>query len=236
MSCEKVQKLISPLLDRRVSGPERESVLAHIASCGACAERLRTFENLRSHLRRMPTPAVPDYLAHKLRVLASHERARQVRRGAFGRRFTPWIDRIELSFNNLMRPLAVPAAGGLVSALIVFSFIFIPSFSTARPLGFDPAIESYLLATPVDGTVVGAPGETPGEILRGPALACDETIVELTIDETGAVRDWTMLRGKMNDQVKTMIIWSQFIPATYFGRPVTSKVQVALHTGSQTRT
>jgi len=182
----------------------------------------------------MPTPAVPDYLANKLRVLASHERARQMRRGAFGNRFAPWIDRFELSFNNLMRPLAVPAAGGLVSALIVFSFIFVPSFGTARPLGFDPSIQ---LLTPVDGTVVGAPDETPGEILRGPALACDKTIVELIVDETGHVRDWTMLRGQMDEDVMNMIIWSKFIPATYFGRPVTGKVQVALHSGShQART
>jgi hypothetical protein len=234
MSCEKVQKLISPLLDRRIADSERESVLAHIASCGACAERMQAMENLRCHLRRMPTPAVPDYLAHKLRVLASHERARQMRHGAFGSRFARWFDRFELSFNNMMRPLALPAAGGLLSAITVFSLILVPSFSTAQSLGFDPAIS---LVTPVEGTVVGAPDETPGEILRGPALACDQTIVELSIDETGAVRDWSMVRGQMNDDVKNMIIWSQFIPATYFGRPVPGKVQVALHSaGHQART
>jgi hypothetical protein len=237
MSCENVQKLISPLLDRRLADSERESVLAHMASCGACAERMQAMENLRSHLRRMPTPAVPDYLANKLRVLASHECARQMRHGIFGGYFARWFDRFELSFNNMMRPLALPAAGGLLSAITVFALIFVPSFSTARPLGFDPAIESYLLVTPVEGTLVGAPGETPGEILRGPALACDETIVELSIDEAGNVRDWSMVRGQMNDEVKNMIIWSQFIPATYFGRPVPGKVQVALHSaGHQTRT
>jgi hypothetical protein len=234
MSCDGVQKLISPLLDGRVRGPERESVLAHLASCDKCAERLQAMENLRTHLRRLPRPAVPDYLAHKLRVIASHERARQTRHGAFGLRFAPWMDRLELSFTNLMRPLALPAAGGLISALVVFSLIFVPSFGTARSLGFDPSIE---LVTSVEGTVVGAPNETPGEILRGPALACDKTIVELTVDETGHVRDWTMLRGQMDEDVMNMIIWSKFIPATYFGRPVTGKVQVALHTsGRQART
>jgi hypothetical protein len=33
----------------------------------------------------------------------------------------------------------------------------------------------------------------------------------------------------MTQDVKDLIVYSKFIPATYFGRPVTSKVQVALH-------
>ena len=226
MSCEKVQRLFSPLLDRKVSAPERESVLAHLASCGACAERLQAMENLRADLRRMAAPPMPAYLAQKLRVLASHERARQTTRATWSRRAAYWSGRFELSFNNMMRPLALPFAGGLLSAVVVFSFLFVPSFGAARSLGFDPTIE---LVTPVEGTVVGAPGETPGEILHGPALACDETIVELTIDASGNVRDWAMVRGEMTQDVKDIIIYSQFIPATYFGRPVSGKVQVALH-------
>ena len=226
MSCEKVQKLVSPLLDRRVSGPERESVLAHLASCSACAQQLEAMANLRADLRRLSAPQMPTHLAQKLRVLASQERVRQATRFTWSRRLASWRGRLELSFHNMMRPLALPFAGGLLSAVVVFSFVFVPNFGTARPLGFDPAIE---LVTPVEGTVVGAPGETPGEVLHGPALACDETIVELTIDENGNVRDWTMVRGQMTQDVKNMIVWSRFIPATYFGRPVPGKVQVALH-------
>jgi Putative zinc-finger len=227
MSCENVQKLISPLLDGNLASRERESVLAHVASCSACAQRLQALENLRSDLRRLASPAIPALLAQKLRVLASHERARQRTRSTWAGRFAPWTDRLELSFNNLMRPFALPFAGGLLSALVVFSLIFVPSFGTASPLGTDPAIE--LVTTPVDGTVVGRPGETPGTILRGPALACDDTIVELTIDENGNVRDWNMVRGQMTEDVKNMIVYSQFIPATYFGYPVQGKVKVALH-------
>jgi len=227
MSCEKVQKLISPLLDRKLAGLERESVLAHLASCGACAERLQALENLRSNLGRMSAPAIPTHLVHKLRVLASHERARQLTRSSWSTWIGHWSDRMSLTFNNLMRPLALPFAGGLLSAVVVFSLIFVPSFGTAGPLGFDPAIE--LVSTPVDGTVEGAPGETPGEILRGPALSCDRTIVELSIDENGNVRDWNMLLGQMNEEVKNLIIYSHFIPATYFGHPVSGTVIVALH-------
>lgn len=234
MSCEKVQKLISPLLDRRLAGREREIVLAHLASCDACVQRLQALENLRSNLRRLPSPAMPAHLVHKLRVLASHERARQMTRSSWATWFGHWADQLELTFNNLMRPLALPFAGGLLSAVVVFCLIFVPSFGTAGPLGVDPAIE--LVTTPVDGTVEGAPGETPGEILRGPALSCDKTIVELDIDESGNVRDWNMLLGQMDEEVKNLIIYSHFIPATYFGRPVPGKVIVALHDGRDART
>jgi hypothetical protein len=234
MSCEKVQKLISPLLDRKVAGRERESLLAHLASCGSCAHRLQVLESLRSELRRMAAPAIPPYLAQKLRVLASDERARQAARATGAGRLEHWTVRLQLFFDNLMRPVALPFAGGLLSALVVFSLIFLPSFRAAGPLGFDPSIELVTLA---DGIVVGAPGETPGEILRGPALPCDEAIVELTIDATGNVRDWNMVRGQMTQDIKNMIVYSQFTPATYFGRPVQSKVQVALHTvDRETRT
>jgi len=234
MSCENVQKRISPLLDRRLAEHERESVLAHLASCSACAERLQVSENVRANLRRMPIPAIPAHLVNKLRVLASHEHARRMTHSSLSTWMADWIDRLELTFNNLMRPLALPFAGGLLSALVVFSLIFVPSFGNAGPLGFDPAIE--LVSTPVDGTVEGAPGETPGEILRGPALSCDQTIVELTIDEHGNVRDWNMLLGQMNEEVKNLIIYSHFIPATYFGYPVSGTVIVALHPGRDART
>jgi Putative zinc-finger len=227
MSCENVQKLISPLLDRRVTGQERESVLAHLGSCAVCAGRLKAMENLRSDLLRLTAPPIPAHLAQKLRVMASHERLRRVRRATWAKWLEYWQGRLELSFNNLMRPMALPFVGGLISALVVFSFVFVPAFGMVRTLGFDPAIE---LVTLPDGRVQGPkPEETQGVILRGPALPCDDTIVELTIDENGNVRDWTMIRGKMTQDVKNMIVYSQFTPATYFGRPVQGKVQVALH-------
>ena len=231
MSCENVQKLISPLLDRTLGSFDRESVLTHLACCDVCAGRLQALENLRSELRRLPAPKLPVALAHKLRVMASHEHARQMTRSTWARRFANWNSRLELNFNNLMRPLALPFAGGLLSALVVFSLVFLPSFGSAGPLGSDPAIE---LVTLPDGRVQGpVPDDTPGEILRGPALPCDETIVELTIDANGMVRDWNMIRGQMTQDVKNMIVYSQFIPATYFGRPVQSKVLVALHPGDR---
>jgi len=234
MTCEKVQKLISPILDRRVGGRERESVLAHLASCGPCAQRLQVLEGLRSDLRRSAAPAIPPYLAQKLRVMALRECARQMAHASGANRLEHWTVRLQLLFENLMRPVALPFAGGLLSALVVFSLIFLPSFRAGGALGFDPSIE---LVTPVDGHVVGNPGETPGEILRGPALSCDETIVALTIDQSGNVRNWNMVRGQMTQDIKNMIVYSHFTPATYFGLPVQSKVQVALHLGDHdTRT
>jgi hypothetical protein len=230
MSCKKVQKLISLLLDRRVAGGERERLLAHLASCGACAHRLQVLEGLRSELRQVAAPAVPQHLARKLRVMAAEESIRQMARVNGLRPVAYWTVRLQLFFDNLMRPAALPFAGGLLSALVVFSLIFLPSFNAGGPLGFDPSIELVTLA---DGRVVGA----SGEILRGPATAIDATVVELTIDQNGNVRDWSMVRGQMTQDIKNMIVYSQFTPATYFGVPVQSKVQVALHTvDRETRT
>ena len=41
-----------------------------------------------------------------------------------------WRDRVELSLRNLMRPLALPAVGGLCSAVFLFSTL-VPMFKSA---------------------------------------------------------------------------------------------------------
>ena len=60
---------------------------------------------------------MPDALAERLRVLASHERERLLLRVNLAVRLRNWKERVQLSFDNMMRPLALPFAGGLLSAL-----------------------------------------------------------------------------------------------------------------------
>src|ERR1035441_9278297 len=80
MSCENVQKRISLLLDCKLPVGEREHVLAHLDACGQCGGRFESMQNMRASLRDMARPRVPAALSIKLRILASHERARWIAR------------------------------------------------------------------------------------------------------------------------------------------------------------
>ena len=78
MSCESVQERISSHLDGMLTGEEQENVLAHLESCRACSAQWKSLLALRTGLRRLDRPRVPAHLAVQLRVLASHERVRQL--------------------------------------------------------------------------------------------------------------------------------------------------------------
>jgi len=230
MSCKNVHPLISPLLDRKVSAGEREEVLAHLESCRDCSAYLESIENLRSALHGMNQPPVPAALSGKLRVIASHERVRQLARASFGSRRQAWAAAMHLWFDNLMRPLALPFAGGLLSALVCFS-ILVPSLSFSHNFG-----DRAFLTSP-DGLVVlqasnGAyyPNKDDDNIVR--ILRSDEdsafynNVVWLTVDESGRVSDFLVERGKLTPDLLSIIMLSRFDPASYLGSPTSARVKV----------
>jgi hypothetical protein len=58
MTCRHCRRLLSPHLDNALAADERSTVLAHLAQCSACAERLHQFESNRQLLRTLPTAEV----------------------------------------------------------------------------------------------------------------------------------------------------------------------------------
>jgi hypothetical protein len=230
MSCENVQELISSLLDRRVPAGQRESVLAHLESCRKCGIYYESLSNLQADLRRMAEPKVPARLASRLRVLASHERQRRLARLSYAARIRAWATRTQLVFDNLMRPMALPVAGGLLSALIAFC-VLVPNLSFAHNFT-DQAFFTYPLGmaveqVPLAGSAVVKRINNLLIVPADAALPADANdVVELTIDPRGQVVDFAVARGKLTPDVQSIIMFSQFIPATNLGIPVTGKVRV----------
>ena len=108
MSCVNVQERISSFVDRRLTDAERENVSAHIASCRDCSAYLESIESVRRAVVELKRAPLPPGLAARLRVLASHEQARQMSRISWTSRLGAWSGRLSLAFDNLMRPLASP--------------------------------------------------------------------------------------------------------------------------------
>ncbi len=230
MSCENVQELISPLLDRKVSASEREKVLTHIGNCRECASHLESIEHQRLTLRGMNQPSMPAALAAQLRVMASHERARQVARTSLASRWQAWSATCRLWFDNLMRPVALPFAGGVLSAMVLFGLL-VPSLSFSHNFP-DRAFLTYpdgeVIALSSNGTYIPA---SYGEILTIVPANMDSSdyanVVWLTVNETGKVVDYSIERGNLTPDLQSIILFSQFTPATLLGLPTSGRVRVA---------
>jgi len=234
MSCEKVQRQISSLLDRKLAAGEREGVLAHIESCRVCSAYAEVLENLRAQLSRLSRPPMPEDLRARLRVMASHERERRLVRLSWSAWSADWGSRARLCFDNLMRPLALPFAGGSLMALITFSLL-VPSLSLSFPheVGdqswFRPPVPESAYSLPGGIPAIGVPGVLHNAWILRADISVPEGMnaVELTIDEQGKVRDYTVTRGSLTPDLQSIIMLPPpFRPATVLGLPIPSKVQV----------
>ncbi len=222
---------------------------AHVQSCRQCGSSLETAQKLRVSMKSMSRTQVPGKLAAELRVMASHEHARRVARSTVSGRIRLWLQPWQLLFDNLMRPVALPFAGGLFSALVAFS-VLVPNLMFQHGFG-----DTELFTSP-DGEVVvlssngtyfpGAPGEQPyrktqipDNILRidrvDVATPDDANVVVLYIDQNGRVSDWSVAQGTLTPDLQSIIMFSQFKPATFLGLPTSSKVKAVQRVGGTGR-
>jgi hypothetical protein len=225
MSCENIRPLIASLIDRHpqtmVAVEKREEALAHVARCRACGAEFEAARFQRAALRSLAAVAAPARFEANLRVIASHERARQLARITWRARLDAFCDRVNLQFENLMKPVALPIAGGLISAMLMFG-VLIPSVSYARIKTIEPPSPVF---TEPDGQVVGE-GEFPKLESASQPGANGKVVVLLIIDDRGRVRDYHVTQGAMTPEVQNLILFSVFTPATMFGKPTWGQVQV----------
>ncbi|HEX3746736.1 MAG TPA: zf-HC2 domain-containing protein [Bryobacteraceae bacterium] len=228
MSCENEQERISLLVDGKLPDDERENVLAHTGMCRECGTQLASLQMQRAILRKMAQTAVPDVVAARLIVLASHERERQLARASVRERMRRLVAKVELSFQNMMRPVALPVTGGVFSTLLLFGMMM-PSLNFAHQTG------GYDFSTAPQGSIVVSPwnlgadddtADVPVFASRIDTKSDYVNIVNLTIDESGRVADWSVVRGQLTDEMKDIIMFSRFEPATTFGLPTSGIIQV----------
>jgi hypothetical protein len=172
---------------------------------------------IRQTLRSLPRRTPPANLTIELRVIASRERARNTAKKS---RSWSGLDRIGLGLDNLMKPLALPAAGGLSVAILLF-MILVPTFSGAF--------------------YIGSAMDVPTGLSTGPTLKSLAPIgfrygdaeVDLRIDEQGRIVNYSIVGGQglekdaLRRSIENNLLFTQFTPATTFGIPITSTLRLS---------
>ena len=172
---------------------------------------MMTEDSARQALLELPEVPTPPDLSARLLVIASHERRRRMHRH-------PWLDLLELQIHDFFQALAVPAFGGLLSSVLLFSCLM-DTMNVQQYLSKDIPLGLY--------TQVSVDELSPFAGSGG------DVIVEVTIDRNGRVSDYSIPNGTVSQgqlrQIGNLILFSTFRPATAYGQPVSGKILVALH-------
>jgi hypothetical protein len=223
-SCEHFDRHQTAYLDGQLPAAVRQKLDTHVDVCPRCSQHARGLRDVRAAVRGLSQPIAPPELGIRLRVVASHELARR-RRGVTV--WSEWRERCRLWMENMMRPLAVPAAGGVLSALLLFGMI-------------SPQLAAR--STP-DKTL-----DVPTAIFRDPTLTStplmgyelEDLEIELTIDEEGRLLDYAiparhskvMLTPNEQRSLEQSLLLTRFAPARAFGQATNGKIRLRFRSSS----
>jgi predicted thioesterase len=180
---------------------------------------LRNSDSVVESLRNLSVKAPSAQLRTSLRVLASRERQRRLERQNFRTLWNSWQDRTQLFFDNVIRSVALPFAGGVCSTLVLFSMFVVPAYPLlTRGVADVPTV----LSTPVSVKHIApfSVGDT-------------DVVVDVVVDEQGRMLDYAVVAGssvlanpQMRRRLENAIEFSNFTPATTFGQPMVSKMRL----------
>jgi hypothetical protein len=172
-------------------------------------------------LRSLPARVAPAGLTTSLRVIASRERQRRLERHTWRQALAAWYERTCMLASDVMRPLALPFAGGVVSAIVLFSAWLVPTYPLRASGGFDvPTMLS---------TEATLKGNAPMSVAGG------DVVVDITVNSEGKTADYdivsigTALQDPgVRHRIASFLLLSEFVPATAFGQPTAGKVRVPI--------
>jgi predicted anti-sigma-YlaC factor YlaD len=211
MDCHSIAKGLSSYLDAEIPEPESRVIAMHLASCRECVAHMEELDTVRQAMRRVPQVAVPADLNLRLRIDASRVTCKRTRKTGFWSLF--WM-----RLNHAMRPLMVPACGGFLSSVLLFS-VFVDTLDWRLNLGNDIPLGLYTSVS-VDET---SPFQFTGRDL----------LLQLTVNEKGNVTDFEVPNGNLTHEdlrnIGNWLLFTSFNPATKYGQPTSGKVMVSFH-------
>ena len=215
MTCFSIKRRSTAYLDGKLRDRERSQVAAHLAECDSCGSYFNQVGSMRSALHHLPAPAAPPTLRTKLRVIASRERKKLLE--THGSRLHFLWEKWSFRVNQFMRPLTIPATGGLLSSVILFGSLAFAITQSTRgvtyevPLFYENRTDANLLPLDVRSAVF------------------------LTINlDKGRIRDYAVrdnsesFTGDASSLVTNNIALPQLPTVLTFTRPVSGDISISL--------
>ncbi len=208
MNCSQAKLLFSPYLDGVISGVQMHELSRHLGDCSECQEEYRLLSQTQKLLCTVGRRKAPADVSLNLRLAISREIARSRQ---------PVFEGLQMRFQNTVRSFMVPATVGLVLAIAVF-VILMGSF--AVPL--QASGSDVMLMNTAPEFQQAAFG------MNTDSINSDSLVIEAFIGPTGRVDDYRILSDPngakdLPTDVKNMLIFTTFRPATFLGRPTTGR-------------
>ena len=213
MNCREALRDLPGYLDGAIPSPAHIRLSEHLDLCAACRVELQRFRRLAVCMANLQPVAAPPDLATRIRVRASQTRS-------IWSGMQHALERVKLVCKNILEPLAVPATGGIITALVVF-VLLVQNTMVGVPLGsvpddlplnlVQPARVESLAPFAVRG-LVASDGDPTGALM-----------IEATLNAQGDVVSYRILSGP-NDaavrrQIDQVLVFSRFRPRLSFGLP-----------------
>jgi uncharacterized protein (DUF58 family) len=211
MKCAVARKLMSPYVDGCVTRGQLAEINEHVRTCADCGVHFASVQRTQSLVATLGRKAPPPELALKLRVALSQEMANTRR--------SRW-EMLRVRWENAFNAIMVPATAGLVTTLIIFGVL----------IGFLYAPAQVRASNDVP-TMLYTPAQlrsTPFELTMG-VTSAESLVVEAYVGPDGRVQDYRLLSAPEDaqailPQLKNMLIFTTFQPATSFGQPTSGRV------------
>lgn len=213
MTCREVGRHLAGYLDGAMSAQRHSVVHAHLTDCSSCRADLEAYSRLARVLAGAVPVAPPADLATRIRINASRAQMQPASSRIWAR--------VAVFFDNILRPLAVPATGGLLTAAFAFAFL-VQSLIVGIPMGNIPNDLPTDLVQPARLEAL-APFPVPGIVASSNPSGAGVLTVEATLNADGQVAGYTILAGPTDATVRhaidQILIFSRFQPELMFGRP-----------------
>ena len=211
MKCPDAKKFLSPYLDAAITRGEMTAVQEHIDSCVECSADYYALQRTQRMVGDLGRKVAPPDLSLRIRVSVSQDIA-NLRR--------PRWEMLRVRWENVFNAVMVPATGGLVTTIIIFGLLI----NFLVPGQFvDPNDVPTTLYTPPQLQ------SAPFQLAMGSGRS-EPLIVEAYVGADGRVQDYRVLSengGEVLSELKNMLIFATFRPATSFGRPTAGRAILA---------
>jgi hypothetical protein len=174
MTCWSTKRRITDYVDGRLRGSDCSRVAAHLAQCDSCSQQAEDLACVRSTLRDLGESVPPKRLRTELLVIGS-----RVREAASASLVERLWNRWKLRLNEIMRPLTIPATGGLLSSFILFAALAFTISASSRVAAYDVPV---LYANTTDANLV-------------PVQLRSSVVLTLSLDDKGRIKDYAVSDG-----------------------------------------